>query len=177
MVSPGLDPGFHQSDGGSATTALIQLNDIVYLPYIKISYFFTNVLMTRITSLHWIRTRTPALGIQGGIHYTTDTEGYYISLNIYFWLRKGKKEPANFTGSNPTVSTTANTTQGTELLCWTATTFWVWQISKSANCKLHPLSYLYMHRSRWLVCPIYSCHWRPLFPLWCNIPAHAPGHL
>ena len=94
-----------------------------------------------------------------------------------FWLRKGKKEPANFTGSNPTVSTTANTIQGTELLCWTATTFWVWQISKSANCKLHPPTYLYMHRSRWLVCHIYSCHWRPLFPLWCNIPAHAPGHL
>ena len=84
MVSPGLDPGFHQSDGGSATTALIQLNDIVHFPYIKISYFFTNVVMRRITSLHWIRTRTPALGIQRGIHYTTDTEGYYISLNRYF---------------------------------------------------------------------------------------------
>ena len=48
------------------------------------SYFFNNVLMRRITSLHWIRTRTPALGIQRGIHYTTDTEGYYISLNRYF---------------------------------------------------------------------------------------------
>ena len=85
MVSPGLDPGFHESEGGIGTTALIQLNDIVDLPYIKISYFFTNVLMTRITSLHWIRTRTPALGIQGDIHYTTDAEGDYISLNIYFW--------------------------------------------------------------------------------------------
>ena len=85
MVSPGLDPGFHQSEGGNGTTALIQLNDIVYLPYIKISYFFTNVLMTRITSLHWIRTRTPTLGIQGDIHYTTHAEGYYISLHIYFW--------------------------------------------------------------------------------------------
>ena len=40
--------------------------------------------MRRISSLHWIRTRTPALGIQRGIHYTTDTEGYYISLNRYF---------------------------------------------------------------------------------------------
>ena len=84
-MSPGLDPGFHQSEGGSGTTALIQLNDNVYLPYIKISYFFTNVLMTRITSLHWIRTRTPTLGIQGDIHYTTDAEGYYISLDIFFW--------------------------------------------------------------------------------------------
>ena len=54
---------------------------------------------------------------------------------------------------------------------------WVWQISKSANCKLHLLTYLYMYRGRWLACAIYSCHWRPLFPLWCHIPAHAPGDL
>ena len=84
MVNPGFDPGFHLSEGGSGTTVLIQLNNIPYLPYIKISYFFTTVVMTRITSLHWIRTRTPALGIQGDIHYTTEPEGYYISLNIYF---------------------------------------------------------------------------------------------
>ena len=128
----------------------------------------------------------PWSGFEPGPHHwqltdiTTAPQGLKEALNLWIYILYFASclvfGTWNMVGSNPTLSTTPNITQVTELLRPLPRP-WVWQISKSANCKLHQQTYLYMYRGRWLVSAIYSRHWRLLYHLWWHIPAHAPGHL
>ena len=81
------------------------------------------------------------MGVHQRIHCATETEGESISLDIYFILLHlisiRQKEPGTIAGSNPTVSTTLNTIQISELFRPPATPLGV---ANQQICKLQTAS-------------------------------------
>ena len=147
--------------------------------HIYFSYFFTTVLMEIIYLPQWDLNQDHVIGSRPWYPLCHRDWWYWIFGYIYCTLQTVVFARRNLATSQvQTPLSPLLLTQSRPQNCSAHLPRpWVWQISKSANCKLHLLTYLYMYRGRWLACAIYSCHWRPLFPLWCHIPAHAPGDL
>ena len=149
--------------------------------HIYILYFFTTLLIERI--------HLPGVVLNPGLHYWESTnvstalqrlkEKVYLWIYIlYFctWLVLDRRNLAILQVRIPLFPLLSTPSRFQNCSAHLPRP-WVWQISKSANCKLHLLTYLYMHSCSWLVSAIYGRHWRPLFCLWSHIPAHAPGDL
>ena len=81
-----------------------------------------------------------SLGVDHDIHRATGTDDIgYLDIYILYFANSSicKKEPGNIAGSNPTVSTTPNTIQATELLRPPATPLGV---ANQQICKLQTAS-------------------------------------
>ena len=77
----------------------------------------------------------------------TDIFGYiFFNCTPIYYLRQGTCQHRRFESLYVTPESFQK--RSAYFGCGNLTDPWLWQISKSANCKLHYLSYLYMYMGR-----------------------------